>query len=967
MTVSKILTDLKKQYGSDNYETAAAFIGLYLKALKLRKNTKLYAAAIEYFIPIIAEGKKNILPKRDFEQLQKDEAKGIVGRVHRELKKEFESLVNLYSIVKDSSKPDAKIETETKLPDPSPSAPKIGRRPEVKLESNFDRVPKNGTVTLTWSTKNAVKIKTTNIPGLKRGSTEVNGSIEVENVRRKRDFYLVVEGSDGQTAESRKTTLVETQEFLQGRERTSISRTPRQRTPQSQRTATQPQETVEEEQQQQSPQFRGLALSENLLVSIDKSLSGIVKILKDQLKFNEDFLNRQRIRSERERREGREEAMEAQEESPSGIQMMMQGAEKMLSPFQQVIQKIVDFVTYTFLGRAFTTFLDWFSDPENKDKVDAMGRFLKDFWPVIAAAAVWFLTPFGGFVMGTIKFLKGFIAISKSLVPKLLTVAKGIIAGPIGKMALVAGTVFALKEATDFDKEKQHYSNLSREKLLEERDKYKNLLEQPREYYQGEGMDRTNYRRSLGFIEEEIKNRQYSSGGSITPFSGEVTENDGKKVFGLGKDTQAFPVMGGGIAVLQPGETVLQPGVREEIKKEKGFDILSYNKGPNANQPKTMNSNISMMNTGGVVGTSKAPEITKIDYNTLLAISALEADDPQGRADVAQSIYNRLHVSNRYGINFLQKSNTIRDLIVAPNQYEPTFGNRQDWLNIQDDINSAATAVMNSSKGRRSGWTMEDAMRQIRDTEKALRDESKQKRSQTFVGGLPSFRGVSEHDFMKPDKGDVLRDNRSNFFTSADIENLPNYQQMVASPAPIPRMLLAQPQVQQQRPQTQQPPQNPIMSLLGNVKSGIQSGIQNVKSGIRGLLQRREGGLVSADTGMNLPCRASDGILARVECGEYVVPRTAVAKIGTDILDRVSALDPHSKAANTISRLDMEYPMPRPLSPLDTNISMETLPPINGDGGMAGGGLAIGNEIPPFPTTTAEDVRSQNAALYGIG
>jgi hypothetical protein len=80
------------------------------------------------------------------------------------------------------------------------------------------------------------------------------------------------------------------------------------------------------------------------------------------------------------------------------------------------------------------------------------------------------------------------------------------------------------------------------------------------------------------------------------------------KVSGAGKDTQAFPIMGGGMAVLQKGETVLQPGVRETIIKEKGIDVLSYNKGPNANKPVSLNrSNIKAMNTGGVVGASSIP------------------------------------------------------------------------------------------------------------------------------------------------------------------------------------------------------------------------------------------------------------------------------------------------------------------------------------------------------------------------
>ena len=63
-------------------------------------------------------------------------------------------------------------------------------------------------------------------------------------------------------------------------------------------------------------------------------------------------------------------------------------------------------------------------------------------------------------------------------------------------------------------------------------------------------------------------------------FSGLVGHGSGTTVSGAGPDTQFFPVEGGGGAVLQRGESVLQVGARERIMNERGFDPLSYNTGP---------------------------------------------------------------------------------------------------------------------------------------------------------------------------------------------------------------------------------------------------------------------------------------------------------------------------------------------------------------------------------------------------
>jgi hypothetical protein len=971
MSNQQKLAKLKKQYRAE-FETATFVVKNHLF---IKSTDKLYPYAIEWVILNMMDIQKDVLTKKETEIFNKDvKNKNKDGVVHKKIKTQIEALKKK-SLAFDgkqeisSSKLDQPISSRP-LPSPTSTSTVKEVEPKVTLESNIQRVEKGGSVTLTWTSKNATKIKRTNIPGVTT-KTPVNGFIQVEDIRRRRDFYIIVESASGQTQEAKVQTLVETQEYKKQKE----TEEPKEKDSSTQPRAVSSTRLISpstkkestEEKEKIIPQEN--SLNDNILLSIDKTLSGILKLLTTQLKLNQNIFDRERKESEKNLRLSKEERMEESGGIPGG-ELIKSGAEKMLSPFKAIIDKIVNFLYFTLLGRVFTEIMDWMNDPQNKDKVDAMGRFLKDFWPVIAAAALYFLTPLGGFINGTISLLRGFISLSTKLIPKMLGLAKTIVTGPIGKLALVAGTIFALKEATDFDKEKSQYTQLSNEELLKRKDKFAKVLEEPRQYYQGEGMDRTNTKRSLGFIEEEIKSRGLSTGEPV--FSGQVTNKDGKQVSGAGKDTQAFSIMGGGIAVLQPGETVLKPGAREDIIKERGFDVLSYNRGPNANNPQNLNSNnITLMNTGGIVG-GAAPKISVPDYHSLLAITALESDEPQGRADVAQSIYNRLHAADKYGVNFLQKSTTLKDLINASRQYEPTFDNKKDWQNIGDSLESAAMAVMNSSKGRRYNWTLEDAMSQIKETEKAIKDPVLQKNSQEFVKGLPSFRGTSEHDFIRKDLGDVLRNNKSNFFTLEDLEkNYPDYaKERALLAAPIPDMLLPKKKVELPTQQKQNPLQQ-VKNVLSGAKQMIPPAVKNflggVKSSVQNLIpfmqKKKYGGLIESFSGDNLPY-SQDNILMRAEKGEYVVPKIATEKIGIKVLDTISSLDPNFKIKNSNINLDS----PRPLSRASYGAAPITLPPITQGMEQVGSSSGSGTPIPVFSATPQNgmDVRSALADIYGI-
>ncbi len=115
------------------------------------------------------------------------------------------------------------------------------------------------------------------------------------------------------------------------------------------------------------------------------------------------------------------------------------------------------------------------------------------------------------------------------------------------------------------------------------------------------------------------------------------------------------------------------------------------------------------------------------DYWALIAICTLEAGVPQARADVAQSIYNRLATPGQpYG-------KTIKEIVVANKQYQPTFANRVDWVAINDS-STAIKAVMYSKN-----WTIEKTKTELQNTINALNNTTNQELARNFVQTRTEF------------------------------------------------------------------------------------------------------------------------------------------------------------------------------------------------------------------------------------
>jgi len=130
------------------------------------------------------------------------------------------------------------------------------------------------------------------------------------------------------------------------------------------------------------------------------------------------------------------------------------------------------------------------------------------------------------------------------------------------------------------------------------------------------------------------------------------------------------------------------------------------------------------------------------DFWTLVAVASREDGDPQGQADVAQSIYNRA-ASGAYG------SKSIRGLILRYEQYQPTWERpkkgkygqpNKEWYSITD-AESAAKA---------SGLSVAA----IQSVARNIQNPTLQKNAAKFVGGRTDFKGYDVPGSIQRKSGD---------------------------------------------------------------------------------------------------------------------------------------------------------------------------------------------------------------------
>jgi len=125
------------------------------------------------------------------------------------------------------------------------------------------------------------------------------------------------------------------------------------------------------------------------LQGISKSLTNIIQLLNEQKLQIAAEANQERKDLENARRKQIELGLE------NSFSAVKNVAQSVVAPVKNILDQIIQFFVTLFLGKALLNLIDWFSNPENQDKVRSIARFLKDWWPSLVAGYILFGTGFG--------------------------------------------------------------------------------------------------------------------------------------------------------------------------------------------------------------------------------------------------------------------------------------------------------------------------------------------------------------------------------------------------------------------------------------------------------------------------------------------------------------------------------------------------------------------------------------------
>lgn len=751
------------------------------------------------------------------------------------------------------------------------------------------------------------------------------------------------------------------------------------------------------------------------VIAIRKSVDNIVSLIGAENKILSDGYNKERKRKERERREKRESNLEKIKKS--GIAAI----KSVIAPVQDILDKIINFLTWVVLGRAVIKFLNWAGDPKNKSKLEAIGNLLKTWWPAVLGAFLLFTTPLGKFirvVVGTvtkitfqllkrgIPALRRFLSDRNKQRRKVTTSQrtkpgrfKGGRGGLIGTLALLGA-----EAATPFLSEKvgELYSNLkigdaglSNEDLLKEYQREKSSIEKKTSGPLGGFLEqRTDYSRLEG-LEQELGRRgiAYKGGGQI--FNGVVSEDDGIPFSGAGEDTQAFPVMGGGVAVLKPGELVLNEEQQRKMYLDTGTDPRSYVADA---RPKSVYGKMMGYNTGGVIGGGRSLDPWMQRFVTSQMIQAQQRNDMR----------ELKRLQNMYGD--LIKPGTMPLPGVQGGGF---LGNLKNFVGGIGNIFTGQKASATASKPKVPSWhgpaplpdykskEAQALLKTIRTAEhyastknpydtlfgggtapvsqmtvKEVINMYDTKKLPARFGGGPANYGTGSgaagaYQFMPFTLEDLIRrgavkpnqimtpdlQDRLGWYLASNVRGL--------SVSGLKKQGLTQGFMDKIAPEWASFPYSP--------KGGASYYDQPVKSSkfLSGIYQqslpKKKGGgyLVKENSGMDIPGAGADRQMLLGQPGEYMLPVDFVNAVGVPAIDKLVAyFDSNSNPAKLNKNVNRIIPGPRTRKPNRTQV----LPPINQGSLGKDSSQKAGSEVPSFSMISpgSLQVRSQQMSLYGI-
>ena len=131
-----------------------------------------------------------------------------------------------------------------------------------------------------------------------------------------------------------------------------------------------------------------------------EKIDELVKVIQadNELERKSENINKQ---LEDKRKKDREDRIETKKET----NILVLDLKKSTGKIAGFFDKLKSFIKLSLLSGLINTLYNFFTDPKNKEKIEAIQGFLRDWWPALAAAIGFILTPFKGLILRTIGFL----------------------------------------------------------------------------------------------------------------------------------------------------------------------------------------------------------------------------------------------------------------------------------------------------------------------------------------------------------------------------------------------------------------------------------------------------------------------------------------------------------------------------------------------------------------------------------
>jgi hypothetical protein len=646
------------------------------------------------------------------------------------------------------------------------------------------------------------------------------------------------------------------------------------------------------------------------LAPLQGPLESIKKILSSFLDFRKDASEDERRSYEEKRRQKREEGLE---NIKKGMSAVSDAVKKFVSPFQGIIDRIMRFIFFTLLGRAFTQLIDWFSDPKNKRKVESLKRFIKDWWPSLLGAFVLFFTPFGKFVRGILRIVGGLTGRLVSAIPRIAGAIKGlgrVLLNPwVAVPAAAVGLAVAANEVTG----QRKAASVQAENAARAQSG------------QGLGVQGTDTMTdtapsvgNMGPTTPYGMLQGAARGGPVMHGYGGIDQNTGQRVSGFGPDTQLIAAM--------PGEVVINKPTVDALGADTFLSLNRFYGGSGANQPRFGRF---AFKSGGVVGTQSSRPISK--FNVGRIIGGLIKRQDGGiipKFNFGGIISNLIKRQDGGIIPKFNFGGIISNLI-----------KRQDGGEISGSITPEEGLrgyEMARKKKELPTWMIEELGKEVFDAKYGPAATGGAGPWRNFIGsGATNMRGSV---LPRKQGGGPIQ-------TSPKILRLPN--ELGGGGGGTDAIT--------EQAEIKKPSGSIKRFLFGKSKNAYDPQRYN------------SGGIIKESTGMNIRGATADRQMVALQPGEYVLPVDTVNRLGISLIDKLVAhTDSNSRAAK-LGKRTINKPKITPLRGRQSG--MITLPPIEmSSGGGKSGTIPAGSRVPSFFATSPSgaEVRSMNASIYGI-